>query len=608
MATADLTLTQILTRLQRLYSAEQAQECYQQLCEAMTASRDKLAQKQGRHAPAAPSHSNVWSQDDVVLITYGDSIYDAEGGVPLRELKDFLAQHVQDAISHVHLLPFFPYSSDDGFSVIDYLQVDPDLGDWQDVAALHQHYKLMFDYVLNHVSRESLWFTDFKANVAPFNEFFIEVDPKTDVSMVVRPRNTPLLVPAYTHAGRKWVWATFSADQIDLNFANPAVLLKMLDVLLFYIEQGAEIVRLDAVAFLWKVLGTPSIHLPQTHEVVKLIRDVMAWVSPNSLVLTETNVPHQENVSYFGEGDEAHLVYQFSLAPLVLHALYRGDGQYLTAWAQDLAAPPPGCNYLNFTASHDGIGLRPVEGLLPDREIEDLIAGMHRQGGYVSMRSRPDGSQSPYEINISLFSAFRETCHGLGPDQWQVDRFICSQLIMLSLQGIPALYIHSLLATVNDQEGVERTGRTRSINRRKWAKPYLEALLAREHSPNAKVLKRLVAVLKRRKKHRAFHPDTNQQVLNLGPAFFALWRGLGELKFPLLAVFNLTNDFQTFDLAACLVASAGIESQSQQWVNLLDHQTYDQDDAAVMLAPYQVLWLMPGQLDDVNPLWAMHTD
>lgn len=599
MSNLDPKLAQILARLQNLYPSSKTDDAFRQFIETMTGLQTTVTDN---------ANFTRWSEENVVLITYGNTVVDETGAAPLAVLDDFLKQHLQGAFSHLHLLPFFPYSSDDGFSVIDYVQVDSDLGDWSDIARLRQHYKLMFDFVINHVSRESLWFTDFKANRAPYNQFFIEVDPSSDVSMVVRPRNSPLLVPAYTHAGRKWVWATFSADQIDLNFANPAVLLQMLEILLFYLKQGAEIIRLDAIAFLWKTIGTSSIHLPQTHEVVKLIRDVMTWVSPKSLLLTETNVPHHENVAYFGEGDEAHLIYQFSLAPLVLHALYRGDGQYLTAWATHLAPPPSGCSYLNFTASHDGIGLRPVEGLLPGREIDDLIAGMHRQGGYVSMRSHPDGSQSAYEINISLFSAFRETCQGLGPDQWQVDRFICSQIIMLSLQGIPAIYIHSLLATGNDQQGVEASGRTRSINRRNWERPYLEALLATEHSPNAKVLKRLVAVLKRRKKHRAFHPDTRQQVVNLGGSFFALWRGLGQVQFPLFAVFNLTNDFQAFNLASCLIDSHAVESENGYWINILDQQMYAQDEKNLILAPYQVLWLMPSQLENINPVWAMHTN
>lgn len=579
-------------RLEKLYPLESAKDAYQEL--------NRLIQICGVESEL---DGERWNQEDVVLISYADSLIDTEQPhPPLQVLRDFLQDYVKDAVNTVHLLPFFPFSSDDGFSVIDYVKVEPDFGDWPDIQAISSDYKLMVDLVINHISRESLWFTDYKADVAPFNQFFIEVDGNEDVSMVVRPRNSPLLVPAYTHRGRKMVWATFSADQIDLNFENPAVLVKMIEVLLFYVKQKTHILRLDAIAFLWKKLGTNCIHLPETHEVVKLIRDVFELVNPKGMLLTETNVPHNENLSYFGQQDEAHLVYQFSLAPLVLHALYRGDGYYLTQWAQQLKPPVEGCNFLNFTASHDGIGLRPVEGILPQREIEDLITGMHRQGGYISMRTRPDGSESPYEINIALFNAFRETCNSQGPDQWQVDRFICSQLIMLSLQGIPAVYIHSLLATENDQIGVERTGRTRSINRKKWEKSYLKALLDGQNTSNSQVLNRLIHVLKRRKKHKAFHPDTSQKVLDFGSSFFAIWRGLNELDFPLLAIFNLTSEVKELDIQH----ESGLDSASG-WVDILDHQHYQPTSQPMILQPYQVLWLMPDNVDSVSPLWAMST-
>ncbi|HEY9017913.1 sugar phosphorylase [Thiomicrospira sp.] len=580
-------------RLEKLYPLEQAKDAYQEL--------NRLIQICGVESTQEDEH---WNQEDVVLISYADSLIDTEQTQPpLQVLREFLQDYVKDAVNTIHLLPFFPFSSDDGFSVIDYVKVEPDFGDWPDIQAISADYQLMVDLVINHISRESLWFTDYKADVAPFNQFFIEVDGNEDVSMVVRPRNSPLLVPAYTHRGRKMVWATFSADQIDLNFENPAVLVKMIEVLLFYVKQKTHILRLDAIAFLWKKLGTNCIHLPETHEVVKLIRDVFDLVNPKGLILTETNVPHNENLSYFGQQDEAHLVYQFSLAPLVLHALYRADGYYLTQWAQQLKPPAEGCNFLNFTASHDGIGLRPVEGILPQREIEDLITGMHRQGGYISMRTRPDGSESPYEINIALFSAFRETCNSQGPDQWQIDRFICSQLIMLSLQGIPAIYIHSLLATENDQTGVERTGRTRSINRKKWEKSYLKALLDAQNTANSQVLNRLIHVLKRRKKHKAFHPDTSQKVLDVGSSFFAIWRGLNELDFPLLAIFNLTSEVKELDMQH----EAGLDL-AVGWVDILDHQHYQPKQKPLVLQPYQVVWLMPDSVDNVSPLWAMSTN
>ncbi|MDG4813128.1 sugar phosphorylase [Hydrogenovibrio sp. 3SP14C1] len=587
----EQALSRIKERLNYCYSVEDAEEAY-------LAIRDLLKS----YPSEQPLPASRWSHEDVMLITYGDT-FQKEGEVPLETLASFLKAHIKDAINNVHILPFFPYSSDDGFSVIDYTLVNPDLGDWSQVEAIGDSYQLMFDLVVNHISRESLWFTDFKANISPFNEFFIEMEGSEDVSQVTRPRNTPLLVPAYTHRGRKMVWATFSADQIDLNFKNPKVLIKMLEVLVLYLDKGAKTIRLDAIAFLWKELGSKCIHLTETHQMVKLFRDVMSIVKPESILLTETNVPHLENLSYFGQQDEAHMVYQFALAPLVLHALHRGDGRYLTEWASTLDAPPKGCTFLNFTASHDGIGVRPVEGILPEREVEDLITSMHRLGGFVTTKSNPDGTESPYEINIALFSAFRETYHSNGPDQWQVDRFICSQNIMMTLQGIPAFYIHSLVAAPNDREGVEKTGRTRSINRRRWDYDYLQALIESGRTSNAEVLKRLTNILQRRKKHMAFHPDVPQHIIDLGQSFFALWRDEEGLRFPLLAIHNLTSEIKLIDLSKI----SGVERFSY-WVNLLDNRGVSSGENNFVLQPYQSVWLMPETVDDVSALWAPFTD
>jgi len=587
----ETILNRIRERLARLYDQHAIAETFDQLHAIIeTYPKSEVDVNRG------------WTQQDVMLITYGDSLLQ-EGEAPLKTLQTFLKTYIKDAINNVHILPFFPYSSDDGFSVIDYTMVDPDLGDWQDVEAIHQDYALMFDLVVNHISRESLWFTDYKANNPPFNEFFVEMEGTEDVSQVTRPRNTPLLVPAYTHRGRKMVWATFSSDQIDLDFKNPQVLVKMVEVLLLYLQKGAKTIRLDAIAFLWKELGGSCIHLPETHEVVKLFRDIMELVKPEAILLTETNVPHAENLSYFGEQDEAHMVYQFALAPLVLHALNRGDGQYLTQWASDLDPPPEGCNFLNFTASHDGIGMRPVEGILPEREVDDLITSMKRLGGFLSTKSNPDGSESPYEINITYFSAFRETYHSNGPDQWQVDRFICSQNIMMTLQGVPAFYIHSLVATPNDRDGVEHTGRTRSINRKRWEYEYLQALIESGRTSNAEVLKRITNILQRRKKHKAFHPETGQKIIQLGGEFFALWRDDENIRFPVLVIHNLTSEIKLINLANI----EGMERFSY-WVNLLDNKGTAATEEKFVLQPYQSVWLIPETVDDVSALWAPFTD
>ncbi|PJX13462.1 alpha-amylase [Halomonas sp. 141] len=544
-------------------------------------------------APLSAEQSGIaptWSEKDQWVISYGDSIV-ADGTPPLGVLNHFLQRHLGETISGVHVLPFFPWSSDDGFSVIHYREVNPELGDWSHIRDLASHYDVMGDLVLNHVSRESLWFVDYLTGSLPGRDYFIEVDPDTDVSQVTRPRSSPLLVPVSTRRGTRHLWATFSEDQIDLNFENPDVLLEFVGILLFYLQQGVRIIRLDAVAFLWKRLGTACIHLPETHTVVRLLRAIVDEIAPGTLIITETNVPHAENISYFGlerlaEGppDEAHMVYQFALPPLLLHTLTRGEASTLQGWLASLPVLPEHCTYLNFTASHDGIGVRPLEGLLPDHERDALLELMHRFGGFVSMRSNPDGSDTPYEINITWFEAMRGTRR--GPDPWQIARFLCSQAIMLSLQGIPALYLHTLTGTLNDVEGVERSGRLRSINRRRWPLDELELLLESPSTPTHDVFHALRRLLDLRRQEPCFHPNVPQQVISTPAELLAIERGPLANGRRLLALFNVTDRRIALDQGGEALTQ---RLQQHAWQPL---DTSSSLHPPASLPPYAVLWLV----------------
>ncbi|MCM2972967.1 sugar phosphorylase [Larsenimonas suaedae] len=524
----------------------------------------------------------LWSERSQVLITYGNTVSAADPDVfPLNELNRFLGERLNDTFSAVHILPFFSWSSDDGFSITHYLEVSPDLGDWADVRRIAEGHNLMLDLVINHVSRESLWFADYIAGTQPGRDYFIELPANTDVSRVTRPRNTPLLVPVSTRRGTRHVWATFSDDQIDLNFENPDVLIEMLGVLLNYLSQGARIVRLDAIAFLWKELGTACIHLPQTHAIVKLIRAVFDYLVPGVLLITETNVPHHENLSYFGDGDEAHLVYQFTLPPLLVHTLSTGDAAPLTEWAATLPPLPAGCTYFNFTASHDGIGVRALEGLLPEHDISQLLELMKRFGGHVSMKTGPDGEDSPYEINITYFDAMKGTRK--GEDPWQIGRFLCSQTIMMGLQGIPGVYLHSLTATGNDTNGVQRTGHLRAINRKRWQRDTLEHLLDSPTTPTRIVFERLTERLKLRRAEPCFHPDVPQKILELSPQVFAFLRGPLENGRRLLALHNVSDQPQAITLPDGL--------KGRGWTDLIDNLA-SPDDEKLLLKPYRSAWLV----------------
>ena len=336
----DLVQGRILDHLTALYGKDTALETWDRL---------KKLLESYNVIQVRPSPLETLQNLDALLITYADQ-FQVQGQPHFTSLSNFIGKYLKNQISAIHLLPFFPYSSDDGFSVIDYKEVNPEMGSWDDLQALRECCNLMFDAVINHISRESEWFQKYLQNLEPYNEYFIEVDPGLDLSKVTRPRARPLLTAVETTGGQAHVWTTFSPDQIDLNYANPNVLLEILGVLLFYIQQGARIIRLDAIAYLWKEIGTSCIHLPQTHRVIKLMRAVLDLAAPDVILITETNVPHEENISYFGQqldgtdkiypqGDEAQMVYQFPLAPLVLHTFRTGDTTALTSWAASLDVP-----------------------------------------------------------------------------------------------------------------------------------------------------------------------------------------------------------------------------------------------------------------------------
>lgn len=532
-----------------------------------------------RRQPRKPGN-NLWTQNDAVLITYGDSLIDGHHK-PLDLMHDFLLTHMKGVVNGVHILPFFPFTSDDGFAVTDYRKVNPQLGEWADITRIGNAFHLMSDLVLNHVSSQGVWFNAYRQGQKPYDKFFFEADPSDDVSMVTRPRTTPLLQEVETAMGTRYVWCTFSHDQIDLDFRNPDVLLEIVRIIRLHIDMGVRIIRLDAVAFLWKELGTNCIHLPQTHAVIQLMRLLMDYATETVILLTETNVPKAENLSYFGRRNEAHVVYNFSLPPLTLHAMMSGSARYLNDWQRTMPPAPLGCAYLNFTASHDGIGMRPAEGLLPPPEIGEIIDTIHEIGGKVSMRSLPGGGEAPYELNCTFFEAMGRTFK--GTDDLHVERFLCSQTIPMSLEGIPAFYIHSMLATPNDLEAVERRGMNRAINRHRWDYPELQEKLADPDTIHARVLAALSERLKIRAQQPGFHPNATQFTLNVDDRIFGLWRQSLDRAQSIFALHNVSDETIEIPQADLnLIAD-------ERWVDLLSGEIIE--TGPVTMAPYQCRWI-----------------
>lgn len=576
MTTDFLSFDELLCKLSGLLQALYPQE------DAETLAKQCLTAIGQRLNGDIVAPERLWSERDSLLITYGNSIRQA-GHKPLDTLQNFLHEHLQGVFSAVHILPFFPYSSDDGFAVIDYTQVDPELGEWEDINALAQDFKLMADLVINHVSSQSLWFRNYQYDKDPGRGYFVEANPHEDLSAVVRPRTTPLLRKTETAQGARHVWCTFSHDQVDVNFQNPRVLLEYLGIIGRYLDEGAQWIRLDAVAFLWKKPGTSCIHLPETHEVIKLLRLLMEYKNAHALLISETNVPNRENLTYFGNSNEAHIIYNFSLPPLIIHALLAGDCTYLKTWMMSMPPSPVGCAYLNFTASHDGIGLRPAEGLLDEQELQHMLLTLESFGGRISTRTLPTGQEKPYEANISLFDACRGTYH--GRDQWQVERLLCSQTIMLGIEGIPAVYIHTLFATPNDYDKVESTGHNRAINRRHWALSDLETRLNESGGPGQRVFREMKRLLAIRAAQPAFHPNATQFTLHIRPQIFAFWRQSMDRRQSIFCISNITHTAQDINLADINLIS------TDHWRDLISGEEIRDLFGNLRLMPYQTLWL-----------------
>lgn len=565
--------------LESIYGEKDAQVLYSRLIEKIDLYKNRIDVADWRY---------LLTQKDIVLITYADQFV-AEGCKPLETLHKFCINYLESSFNTIHILPFFPYSSDDGFSVIDYYQVDPALGDWVDVHAFSRNFRLMMDGVFNHVSQKSNWFQSFLKGEKPYHDYFISVPPDTDLSQVVRPRALPLLTCFDTKSGVVNVWTTFSRDQIDLNYASVNVFLDIVDVLLFYIQQGARIIRIDAVPFLWKEIGTDCIHRPQTHALVKAFRAILDQVAPEVLLITESNVPFKENLSYLGEQingqgetDEAQLIYQFSLGPLVLHTFLEGNAVKLGAWIASL--PQPYC-YFNFIASHDGIGLNPAMGILDEAEIAALIETTREHGGRLSYKKDLDGQDKVYELNITLYDFLNDPAK---PDLHKdIDRFIASQAIMLAVAGVPGVYVHSLFGSHNCDTCDQNSNQPRSINREKFSYEQVVAVLSDPDHREALIFQRYIQLLVCRKENSAFAPLAQQKILKLDERVLAICRENKQDHQTVICLTNVSDEHVDIDLPADFIA------EGEVFTDLITGKVFYKNRGTVklLLQPYQTYWI-----------------
>ncbi len=524
-----------------------------------------------------------WNESHSVLITYADSIY-KNGEATLITLREILNKHFGSLSKVVHILPFLKSTSDGGFAVSSYDSLEEKFGDWDDLKSISNNHYLMADLVLNHVSSSHPWVQQFIKSQEPGISNVFSPKQNLDWSNVVRPRSSSLFSQINTDDGPKQVWTTFGPDQIDLNWHNPKMTLEFLNLIITYLSNGIKWFRLDAVGFIWKESGTTCLHLPKAHSIVKLLRVLLNNLLEDGVLITETNVPQKENLSYLIPDDEAHMAYNFPLPPLLLEAIITSRADILNSWIFDWPKLPEDTTLFNFTASHDGVGLRALEGLMNEQRIKNLLINCEKRGGLVSHRRLSNGDDKPYELNISWWSAMEDSSR--DSNRFQFERFILTQLLVMALKGVPAFYLPALLASENDIKSFSMTGQRRDLNREKFKLDNLLSVLNNPESNANRNLKYLCNAMDVRSELKQFHPCSEMKCLSEGRSdIVVIKRSKGPES--VFAIHNMTenkinyqlndndlpkiidNDFNTQDL---------LTSTKYNWKN-------------ISLDPFQVIWL-----------------
>ena len=518
------------------------------------------------------------SEKTSLVISYGDNIYSSQSS-SMKIFQKFFQKNLEKLFDTIHFLPFYPSSSDSGFAVKDHYQIDKKIGNWSDLKKISKSKKIMADVVINHASARGLWFKNFLKRKKPGKDYFLTVNSKFNTSKVVRPRDHKLLKKIKIFEKNDYLWRTFSPDQIDLNFKNPSVLLRFIKIIIYLINNGVTIFRLDAIAYLWKQNGTKCINLSQTHEIIKLLRVVTSLLNVQTLIITETNLPEKENLSYFGKNNEANWVYNFSLPPLLIHAFLFENSSYLNQWSRKLPSTKHGNCYLNFIASHDGIGIRPTEGILNEKTLGSFLKRLKKNGSKFSYRKVQNKSKKVYEANITVFDALRKS--DFDPKGlFFLERYVSAHAIMISFEGIPAVYFNSLFGKSNDEAKYIITGNNRDVNRYKWNFNNITTKLRDKKSKQSIFYRNIGALLEIKRKQKAFHPNASRININLGSKIFCFKRISKDKKQSIICMTNLSSKIQTPNF-----------KKIGSYRDLLNSNLKFREGNSLILKPFQTVWL-----------------
>ena len=426
-------------------------------------------------------------KNEAMLITYSDSL-----GKNMKDLKFVLETYFKESIGGVHLLPFFPSTGDRGFAPSDYTTVDPDLGSWEDVDALGEQYYLMFDFMINHISRQSKFFQDFKKNHenSPYKDMFIRVHEffppgrptQEDIDLIYKRKDkAPFQTVQFEDGTTEEVWNTFGEEQIDLD-VNKAIVKEFIrETIKDMASHGCSLIRLDAFAYAVKKLDTNDFFVEP--EIWDLLDEVRAEAAKYQVELLPEI--HEHYSIQMKIADHDYFVYDFALPMVVLYSLYSGKSNRLANWLK--MSPMKQFTTLD---THDGIGVVDARDLLTDEELDYTSEQLYKVGANVKKvySSEKYNNLDIYQINSTYYSA-------LGNDDAS---YLLSRILQCFAPGIPQIYYVGLLAGENDIELLEATKEGRNINRHYYTLEEIEKEVERP------VVKQLLSLLRFRNTSKAF--------------------------------------------------------------------------------------------------------
>lgn len=426
-------------------------------------------------------------KNEIVLITYADSI-----GENLKELVNVLKEHFKGVVGGVHILPFFPSSADRGFAPITYEEVDSNFGNWNQINSLGEDFYLMFDFMVNHISRQSKYFADFAKNKdkSKYADFFIRykdfwpngVPTKDDMNLVYKRKDRdPSVEINFADGTKEDLWCTFDSEQVDINLSSKVANEFIKDSLVGMVKNGAKIIRLDAFAYTTKKVGTNCFFVEP--DIWEILDNIKKLLEPYSVeVLPEI---HEHYTIQLEIAKRGYWVYDFALPMIMLYTIYSCSKTRLVEWLKK-------CPEKQFTTldTHDGIGVVDVVDLLTDEEIEKTKEYLFSKGANVkkAYNSSAYNNLDCYQINCTYYSA-------LGNND---DAYILSRAIQFFAPGIPQVYYVGALAGENDIELVEKTKQGRDINRHNYSVQEIQENIERP------VVKRLMNLMKFRNSYSAF--------------------------------------------------------------------------------------------------------